>query len=173
MNKGWGRSDGEGLERIWSFLSPLVSPLRYSTKQHRLDALHLKATHRNAVTRTNAGESWLILKVEKRGATETFPVRATWIKLKETEALLSHGAATLNQLGREEPIHTRDYFAAQWERQKTCQLEAITSLTFQKLEEKLVELLDQEENLKEAQWASISFMVCKHEHIPTDSTNLQ
>lgn len=91
------------------------------------------------------------MKVEKRGATETFPVRSTWIKLKETEALLSHGAATLNQLGREEPIYTRDYFAAQWERQKTCQLEAITSLTFQKLEEKLVELLDQEENLKEAQ----------------------
>ena len=95
------------------------------------------------------------------------------MKLKETEALLDGGNTTLIWLENQNPIYTRNYFAAQWERQKTCQLEAITSLTFQKLEEKLVELLDQEENLKEAQWASISFMVCKHEHIPTDSTNLQ
>ncbi|KAH9817035.1 hypothetical protein DFH28DRAFT_889845 [Melampsora americana] len=131
MNKGWGRSDGEGLERIWSFLSPLVSPLRYSTKQHRADALHLKATHRNAVTRANA-------------------VRASWIKVKEYERLLDNAKTTLDKLGTEKRIYTRDYFAAQWERQKTCQLEAISSLNFKKLEEKLAELLEQEEKLVEA-----------------------
>ncbi|KAH9813697.1 hypothetical protein DFH28DRAFT_1128352 [Melampsora americana] len=131
MNKGWGRSDGEGLERIWSFLSPLVSPLQYSTKQHWADALHLKATHRNAVTRANA-------------------VRASWIKVKEYERLLDNAKTTLDKLGTEKSIYTRDYFAAQWERQKTCQLEAISSLNFKKLEEKLAELLEQEEKLNEA-----------------------
>ena len=79
------------------------------------------------------------------------PVRSTWMKLKETKALLGDGNTTLIRLETENPMYTRNYFASQWERQKTCQLEAITSLTFKKLEEKLVELLDQEENLKEAQ----------------------
>ncbi|KAA1110447.1 hypothetical protein PGT21_021725 [Puccinia graminis f. sp. tritici] len=31
LNSWWGLSDGEGLERLWSFLSPLVSSLRVST----------------------------------------------------------------------------------------------------------------------------------------------
>lgn len=40
LNEGWGLSDGEGLERNWSFLDALVALLRYVTKQHWLDALH-------------------------------------------------------------------------------------------------------------------------------------
>lgn len=39
FNKGWGLSDGEGLERLWSYLSPLVSPLRYATRNHRLSSV--------------------------------------------------------------------------------------------------------------------------------------
>ncbi|KAA1117187.1 hypothetical protein PGTUg99_036846 [Puccinia graminis f. sp. tritici] len=34
LNTGWGLSDGKGLERMWSYLSPLVSPLRYATRNH-------------------------------------------------------------------------------------------------------------------------------------------
>lgn len=33
-NKNWGLSDGEGLERFWSFLSALVPYLRTSTRTH-------------------------------------------------------------------------------------------------------------------------------------------
>lgn len=55
LNENWGNSDGEGLERIWSFLSPLISQLRYSTKNHRLIALDLRAQHRNEVLKTNGG----------------------------------------------------------------------------------------------------------------------
>lgn len=57
LNKGWGLSDGEGLERDWSFLSPLVMPNRYSTRQHRLNTLHLRSMHRNRILRANAGQA--------------------------------------------------------------------------------------------------------------------
>ncbi|KAH9807245.1 hypothetical protein DFH28DRAFT_916185 [Melampsora americana] len=130
LNKGSGRSDGEGLERIWSFLSPLVSPLRYSTKQHRLDALHWKATHCNVVTRTNA-------------------VRASWMKVKEYERLLVLSKETLLELLAKNPLYTHSYFSEQWERQKKCQLDAI-NVDVKNLEEKIAELLELEEKLEHA-----------------------
>ncbi|OAV96733.1 hypothetical protein PTTG_07681 [Puccinia triticina 1-1 BBBD Race 1] len=40
LNKSWGLSDGEGLERLWSNLSPLISSLRVSSRLHRLMAVH-------------------------------------------------------------------------------------------------------------------------------------
>lgn len=43
FNEFWGLSDGEGLERLWSFLSALVAPLRISTRLHRLLAIHWRA----------------------------------------------------------------------------------------------------------------------------------
>lgn len=65
-------------------------------------------------------------------------VRASWLKLKEYEGLLDHANKTLNRLGIEKPIYTREYFASEWEQQKKCKLEAISSLTLKQLEEKLV-----------------------------------
>jgi hypothetical protein len=44
---GWGLSDGEGLERLWSYLSPLVSPLRYATRNHRLGSIAHRLKHHN------------------------------------------------------------------------------------------------------------------------------
>ena len=55
LNVGWGLSDGEGCERIWSSLSRLVSPLRYASKQNRLDSLHLKVQHLNFCARLDSG----------------------------------------------------------------------------------------------------------------------
>jgi hypothetical protein len=46
-NNGWGLSDGESLERLWSALSPQVSPLRYATRNNRLSALAHRCTFRN------------------------------------------------------------------------------------------------------------------------------
>lgn len=40
FNKYWGLSDGEGLERLWSFLSALVSILCISTRLHRLLSIY-------------------------------------------------------------------------------------------------------------------------------------
>ena len=56
LNDGWGMSDGEGMERIWAYLSPLISPLRYSTKKHRLAALDMRSLHHNEVSKTNSGD---------------------------------------------------------------------------------------------------------------------
>ncbi|KAA1067628.1 hypothetical protein PGT21_011815 [Puccinia graminis f. sp. tritici] len=47
FNQGWGLSDGEGLERMWSYLSSLVSPLRYATRNHRLGAIAHRLKHHN------------------------------------------------------------------------------------------------------------------------------
>ncbi|POW14671.1 hypothetical protein PSTT_02851 [Puccinia striiformis] len=48
FNVGWGLSDGEGLERMWSFLSPLIGPLRYSTRSHRLNSIAHRLKHHNS-----------------------------------------------------------------------------------------------------------------------------
>lgn len=47
FNVGWGLSDGEGLERLWYFLHPLISSLQYSTRNHRLGALGHKVAFHN------------------------------------------------------------------------------------------------------------------------------
>ncbi|KNE97611.1 hypothetical protein PSTG_09160 [Puccinia striiformis f. sp. tritici PST-78] len=47
LNTGWGLSDGEGLERMWLYLSPLVSPLRYATRNHRLAAIAHRLKYHN------------------------------------------------------------------------------------------------------------------------------
>ncbi|PLW41042.1 hypothetical protein PCASD_07964 [Puccinia coronata f. sp. avenae] len=46
-NRGWGLSDGEGLERMWSYMAPLVSPLRYATRNHRLAAIAHRLKYHN------------------------------------------------------------------------------------------------------------------------------
>ncbi|OAV97612.1 hypothetical protein, variant [Puccinia triticina 1-1 BBBD Race 1] len=45
FNSWWGLSDGECLERLWSFLSKLVSPLRVSTRLHRLTSIQAQADY--------------------------------------------------------------------------------------------------------------------------------
>ncbi|EFP86300.2 uncharacterized protein PGTG_12256 [Puccinia graminis f. sp. tritici CRL 75-36-700-3] len=46
-NKGWGLTDGEGLERLWSYLSPLVGPQRYATRNHRLGGINHRSVFHN------------------------------------------------------------------------------------------------------------------------------
>lgn len=55
LNKGWGLTDGEGNERIWSDNDPLIAANRCATKQHRVDAIDLKSSHGNEVRCRNAG----------------------------------------------------------------------------------------------------------------------
>ena len=47
FNSGWGMSDGEGLERMWSYLSALVGPLQYATRNHQLGAIAHQLKHHN------------------------------------------------------------------------------------------------------------------------------
>lgn len=56
LNAGWGLSDGEGSERVWWDLAPLVRVLRYATQQNRLVSIDLKALYGNERLLTDAGK---------------------------------------------------------------------------------------------------------------------
>jgi hypothetical protein len=63
FNDWWGLSDGEGLERFWSFMSPLVSTLRVSTRLHRLNSIQARAEHYSAQLTASLGD-WFSKKLE-------------------------------------------------------------------------------------------------------------
>jgi hypothetical protein len=56
-NVGWGLTDGKGLERLWSYLSSLVSPLRYATQNHRIIAINHQGLFHNGLGIENLGLS--------------------------------------------------------------------------------------------------------------------
>lgn len=56
LNVGWGKSNGEGMERVWMKNAPLVKLLRYATKHRRLVSLDLWNHHRNEDLRKKAGK---------------------------------------------------------------------------------------------------------------------
>ncbi|KAH9446820.1 hypothetical protein Pst134EA_028809 [Puccinia striiformis f. sp. tritici] len=62
--QGWGLSDGESLERLWSSLAPLVSPLRYATRNNRLGALSHRCKYRNQQSTLKLA-AWLRKKFEQ------------------------------------------------------------------------------------------------------------
>jgi hypothetical protein len=64
LNQGWGRSDGEGSERVWSGLDPLVCPLRYATAQHRVDFIDMRSAHVNECHRYEAGEFYIFINLQ-------------------------------------------------------------------------------------------------------------
>ncbi|KAI7938829.1 hypothetical protein MJO28_014408 [Puccinia striiformis f. sp. tritici] len=106
FNKGWGLSDGEGLERMWSYLSPLVSPLRYATRNHRLAAISHRLKHHN-----------------EKGIKQL----PSWLRKKFTKALKRRGqtqAILSNLLSQRNPHRSgRNYsvrfFNKQWSKQRT------------------------------------------------------
>lgn len=158
LNKGWGKSDGEGLERVWAFLSSLVSPNRYATKQHRLDTVNLRSQHKNDLSRINAGnlEPYQFRSldcdelIDKSFFECVSSARSTSRKLREVERLVEEAGQTLCKL-QAEGDYSVDYFSNQWERQKQCQLAAMANDSQRSLEEELVNLLDLEEQLEDAQ----------------------
>ncbi|POW14462.1 hypothetical protein PSTT_02887 [Puccinia striiformis] len=62
FNDWWGLTDGEGLERFWSFMSPLVSNLRVSTRLHRLTSIQARAEYYTDQLTASTGE-WLAKKL--------------------------------------------------------------------------------------------------------------
>ncbi|OAV96313.1 hypothetical protein, variant [Puccinia triticina 1-1 BBBD Race 1] len=109
FNDGWGLSDGEGLERLWSVLSPLVSALRHATRNHRLGSLQLKVEFHN-----------------KKGIISL----VVWIKHKYKMACEKGDAASarLNELTRvqnpfslDQSTYNREFFESQWQDQRNFQ----------------------------------------------------
>ncbi|EGF98461.1 uncharacterized protein MELLADRAFT_95668 [Melampsora larici-populina 98AG31] len=119
LNVGWGLSDGEGSERLWSALDTLVSSGRYSTSQHQADAIDLRAKHYCTSLRHNATVS---LTKKRKDAIK---------RLEEAEA-------ALRNLLDADPAVGGDYFENKWNDQKTRQLDVINETTKEKRERLLI-----------------------------------
>ncbi|KAA1077789.1 hypothetical protein PGT21_019911 [Puccinia graminis f. sp. tritici] len=130
LNNGWGLSDGEGLERLWSYLSPLVSPLRYSTRNHRLASIAHRLKYHN----------W-------KGKREL----PAWLKRKFNAALKRRDEARLVLRGLQEiqnpyaasgVTYTKSFFEFQWQEQ--CAFQKQHTEVEQERRSKLVSLYKQE-----------------------------
>ncbi|EFP82321.2 uncharacterized protein PGTG_07718 [Puccinia graminis f. sp. tritici CRL 75-36-700-3] len=131
LNEGWGMSDGEGLERIWSFLSPLISQLRYSTKNHRLSALDLRSQHHNEHGKISA-------------------IRLLYERGQHIQKINQEACDTLQQV-EQRSGHTLVYLKGQWERQRQQQLQAMDNGTETEMMKQVEDLVVLEDKLFEAQ----------------------
>ncbi|KAH9443665.1 hypothetical protein Pst134EB_026063 [Puccinia striiformis f. sp. tritici] len=109
-NDGWGLTDGEGLERLWSYLSPLVSPLRYATRNHRISAINHRSMFHNTLGIEN-----IVLTLKRKA------VHAVTTKIesqKKVDALLQvHNPHSSDQ------YFTVDFFCAQWSKQRSFEID--------------------------------------------------
>ncbi|PLW31245.1 hypothetical protein PCASD_18064 [Puccinia coronata f. sp. avenae] len=97
-NDGWGLSDGESMEQLWSALSPQVSPLRYATRNNRLSALAhcsswLRQKFLNALKKRDTAKNDLKILFEKENPYEEANVkylaqflRSQWTKQAECKS---------------------------------------------------------------------------------------
>ncbi|OAV89664.1 hypothetical protein PTTG_27253 [Puccinia triticina 1-1 BBBD Race 1] len=108
-NEGWGLTDGEGMERLWSGLSPLVGPLRYATQNHRLGALNHRGEFHNSL-----GMEKLLLTLKR--------------KICNAITNQKHAQLKLNKLLCQPNPHvqgtffTVEFFRAQWQSQRNFQI---------------------------------------------------
>jgi hypothetical protein len=81
-----------------------------------------------------------------------FAALSTEVKLNTAETRFKVASDTLIRLESQDSNYTYGYFSRQWERQKATQLAAMEEDgARKKLEDYLIELLDLEEQVKEAQ----------------------
>ncbi|KAH9440426.1 hypothetical protein Pst134EB_031038 [Puccinia striiformis f. sp. tritici] len=132
-NVGWGLSDGEGLERLWSSLSPLVRNLRYSSRNHRLSALSHRCQFHNS-----EGQLTMIQWLCKKYAAAKVRRR----QAKEALAVLLQRPNPFEENGGN---YTRDFFTIQWEHQANY-LDNVTDEENER-RTKLTELLEKDESL--------------------------
>ncbi|POV94594.1 hypothetical protein PSHT_16134 [Puccinia striiformis] len=130
---GWGLTDGEGLERLWSYLSPLVSPLRYATRNHCLAALAHKLRFHNQ-RGTNDLISWIQHKY----------LVAIQRQREGNEALDSLYHKT-NPFANQRSSYNLSFFEAQWASQRQFQLTHTES--DRERQEQLAAFLDREASL--------------------------
>ncbi|OAV88072.1 hypothetical protein PTTG_29162 [Puccinia triticina 1-1 BBBD Race 1] len=139
LNKAWGLSDGEGLEQLWVFLSPLVSILRVLSRFCRLMAVHNRTLYYAAGLNKTAGE-WLLSK---------FALADDIIKTARI------ALDVLNQLSNPHSVtagtYTDNFFQQKWEDKRAYHLE--TTQSYQEKQKKEPgQLLCLEEQL-ETKWS--------------------
>ncbi|OAV91038.1 hypothetical protein PTTG_28102 [Puccinia triticina 1-1 BBBD Race 1] len=130
LNTGWGMSDGEGLERMWSFLSRLIGPLRYSTRNHRLGSLAHLLKHHNFRS-INCLPRWLKRKFNNA-------LKRRRLVQKDLSELLGKP----NPHSSSRRCYTRRFFRKQWEHQRKFKNESTAD--HEDRNEKLVSLCKRE-----------------------------
>ncbi|PLW32369.1 hypothetical protein PCASD_14323 [Puccinia coronata f. sp. avenae] len=138
LNRWWGLSDGECLERLWAFLSSLIPTLRVSTRLHRLNAIQSRADYYTSHLNESAAV-WLSQKLKHA---------------KEVSRLSAEALAKLHAIRNLETgqvVYTNQYFEEQWQDERNYHLNSNTS---ERHEVELGRLLSLEENLRRA-WGSI------------------
>ncbi|OAV98586.1 hypothetical protein PTTG_25597 [Puccinia triticina 1-1 BBBD Race 1] len=147
FKKGWGLSDGEGCERLWSSLSPIIQKLRYSSRNHCFGALSHLCQFHNA-----EGLISLILWLRKKFDAAKLARRAA----KEHLNCLIQLPNPFNENGSFN--YTQEFFKTQWENQ----VNHLKQLSDEDSErrENLNKLLEKEEALRKlcevvqnARWA--------------------
>ncbi|PLW41068.1 hypothetical protein PCASD_07971 [Puccinia coronata f. sp. avenae] len=140
-NVGWGMSDGEGLERLWSYLSALVSPLRYATRNHRLNSLHHRSIFHNAIVCTL-----------RRKFIHAFAHR------KHNQDLLDKLSAEANKHIQPQSNFSADFFKLQWQLQTTFESQKHTDKEVQK---KLADFFERGELLKDSANTFVATLACQ------------
>ncbi|KAA1106265.1 hypothetical protein PGT21_032211 [Puccinia graminis f. sp. tritici] len=103
--KGWGLSDGESLERLWSSLSAQISPLRYASRNNRLGALSHRCNYRNQQSIRNLA-GWLQSKFDQ-----------ALVRRDAEKDVITHLLQMRNPHGNSNQNYTIDFFRAQWDDQ--------------------------------------------------------
>ncbi|KAH9462031.1 hypothetical protein Pst134EB_005948 [Puccinia striiformis f. sp. tritici] len=132
-NAGWGLSDGEGLERLWSSLSPLVRTLCYASRNHRLAALSHRCQFHNLEGRISM-MTWLCKKYV-----------AAKLRRREANTILTDLLQQPNPFSNDGSNYTRQFFITQWGHQVNY-LDRVTDEDTER-RKRLTKLLEKEEAL--------------------------
>ncbi|PLW42937.1 hypothetical protein PCASD_04711 [Puccinia coronata f. sp. avenae] len=144
LNKWWGLLDGEGLERLWAFMSSLVAPLRVSTRLHRLNAIHTRSEYYTNGLNQSACE-WLYSKLQ--GAQKV---------IHNARKALAKLHLLPNPYHNTGETYTNAFFQHQWDEEQAYHLETNRS-SAEKQEKELGRLLCLEDQL-EAEWSVESLL---------------
>ncbi|KAH9812045.1 hypothetical protein DFH28DRAFT_826239, partial [Melampsora americana] len=118
----WGLSDGEGLERIWSDLSPIIARLRTSTRLHRFQTIAMRCEVLTFRRQLATGE-WLLRRLKHTKST-----------ILESQKQLDESCSKPNPY-QEGSNYSLDFFCEQWNSERKINLELSKDIkTRQRLE---------------------------------------
>ncbi|KAH9806698.1 hypothetical protein DFH28DRAFT_1165121 [Melampsora americana] len=138
----WGLSDGEGLERLWSELSPLIARLRTSTRLHRLEAIALRCDYLGSRHLETTGV-WLSRRLCKTRTT-----------INEAQMLLDECCQEENPFDPGER-YTPSFFRRQWQAERLASIASSKDIKVrQQLE--LGRLLCLEELAHQTWWTDVN-----------------
>lgn len=165
FNKYWGLSDGERLERLWSFLSALVLVLRISTRLHRLLSIYWRTRFYKTKLNDGIGKWGVSVRHNSIFITDFFglsTVTAQWLRKRRGNALkvLRQAQATLTYLSAvpnsAEPgqTYSQTFLREQWVSEREAYASKEVALHKQKLE--LGWFLSLQDEYEEVSWVNFN-----------------